>query len=668
VEVPDKIGSYEVLGPAGEGGMGLVFLAKEPGLDRRVAIKFPKDAPGEAGELLRERFARESRTLSAVRHPNLITLYEVGEHEGRPYAVMEWIEGSTLDHKVRQEGALDPSFAARLVAKVAMATHYLHLNGYLHRDIKPENILLREGEPVLADMGLVKNTYDDDGDASLTIAGRALGTPDYAAPELVKGDLEAMGPRSDVFGLGATLYFSLTGRAPRGPSPTIKEFLAQQVAPPTRYRKDLDPALSDLCRRALSLSPDLRFRSAQSFADALIRWAMIKDQGKAIYGKGFATLWQEEQPFDGFGSRPLDLGPSAVARWALPLSVMLAGVGLLTFGLTAYLVMSEPPRTLVLRPKQAPLSPGDPRAELAKAKAAWMRVNRSHLEETKALRGELARAKRDLEEQVKEALAARPLAEGARLEALRQELQTLRRRLKTLAASQQEFTDFARKEAPHWFTILPNTRRPALPLPPGVVWGSEPKRYRHPMTQSDLVWVPPSTAGRIDTAGFFVGVHEVTQAQFLEFCDQTGHGIPAGLARGEQEDALPVANLTYQDAVAYCRWAGVRLPNDCEWLLAALGPKEQDWPWGHFPDETCWSDRPLPVGSLPQGASPYGALDFASNVSEWVSESLPIGGQGQQALGPSFLFKVPRVVAAKRWVGKGRSQRDVGFRFVVPGK
>lgn len=667
MQVPEKIGNYEVLGPAGEGGMGFVFLAKEPELGRRVAIKFPKDASGETGEILRERFARESKTLSAVRHPNLITLYEAGEHEGRPYAVMEWIEGKTLDHKVRQEGVLDPSVAARIVAKIAMATHYLHLNGYLHRDIKPENILLRDDEPILADMGLVKNTYDE-GEAGLTVVGRALGTPDYAAPELVSGNLDAMGPRSDVFGLGATLYFLLTGRAPRGNSPTIAEFLAQRIAPPKRHRKDLDPELSDLCRRALALSPERRFRSAQSFADALLRWSMIRDRGKAIYGKGFATLWQEEQPFEGFAQRPPDTAPSTFPNWALPISAMLAGVGFLTFALTAYLVMDDPETVVVQSEPLEPIEKRELRSQLAEARAALAKVNLAHLRESKAAREELALARQELEEERKAALAARPLAAGERVDAVRTELETLRRRLAHLEKSQREFTDFARKKPPHWYTILPAKARPALPLPPGVVWGAEPERYRHPMTGSDLVWVVPNPSGRVETEGFFVSVHEVTQAQYLEFCDQTAHPIPKGLTGGLEEDALPVANLTYLDAVAYCRWAGTRLPNDGEWLFAALGPAKREWPWGRSSDDTLRADRLVPVGTFPRGASPCGALDFASGVSEWVSESLPLGGQGHQAMGTSFLLKAPRLVAAKRWVGRGLSLPDVGFRFVVPGK
>ncbi|MBL4845495.1 MAG: SUMF1/EgtB/PvdO family nonheme iron enzyme [Planctomycetes bacterium] len=661
MELPKQIGTYKVVRKAGAGGMGLVLEAHDPQLNRRVAIKFPHEAEGETGRLLRERFTREAKSLSAIRHPNLITLYEVGEHEGRPYAVLEWIEGKTLQHKVETEGPLDEGLAARMVAKLAMATHYLHLNGYLHRDIKPENVLLREGEPVLADMGLVKDTYEDPNAQALTIAGRALGTPDYAPPELIRGDLEATGPRSDVFGLGATLYFLLTGRAPRGNSPTIKQFLAQQIAPAKRYREDLDPVLSDLCRRSLALTPARRFRSAQSFADSLIRWAMIRDQGKAIYGKGFASLWEEEASFEGFADRPPDLESPRDTPWIYPVSILLAAAGVATFAASTYLVMDIDSTKPISSARQA--TEERQANTLEEAQGKIRRLKQIHTAELAEHRRWVKFYQDARTKQLGEVREQMRVAESVRLVRLRRELAAARKQSLREKRSLRLMHSKAAKP-PAWWTALRADQRPASLLPAGVTWGSQPGRYEHPVDGSELVWLPPSRNPKV--ASVFVGVYEVTRAQYHHFCDETGHIAPA--AEADSNLRHPVVNVSYKDAQAYCRWAGGRLLGDSEWFSAALGPRARDWPWGAglagFLQNT--SGVPIDVGSCPEGASPCGAMDFAGNASEWVSSPKDPDKPGQLILGNSFLQDgLARLRSARRRKLSDYRSLDVGFRIAV---
>ncbi|MBL4845674.1 MAG: serine/threonine protein kinase, partial [Planctomycetes bacterium] len=452
-EIPKTIGRYRVIGQAGEGGMGLVLEGVDEKLARKVAIKFPKDAPGKTGELLRKRFERESRSLSAIRHPNLITLYEVGEHEGRPYAVMEWIDGKTLGDKVRSGGPLPDVEAARLVAKVAIATHYLHLNGYLHRDIKPENILLRNDEPVLADLGLVKEV--DAESAELTVSGSALGTPDYAAPELISGDHEQTGPSSDVFGLGATPYFLLTGHPPRGPSRSIVQFLAQQIAPPTHHRPDLDASLSDLCRRALARDPQRRFRSAQLLADSLIRWTLIKEQGKAIYGRGFASLWEDEGIHEGYEER-LAQEPEQAPAWLLPVAVSLCLVGILSLLGSVAVVAGHEPQTARPTPSVAP-SPSRPKGPTVWELQQQLDVANQEI----ALLLSARRRSPPPEPKPRRPVRQVPAQSGSlkvnrRLKALRDQLASLRVTVFRLEAAFGGLTkDLAR--APDWFRRLPES-------------------------------------------------------------------------------------------------------------------------------------------------------------------------------------------------------------------
>ncbi|MCA8922152.1 MAG: serine/threonine protein kinase, partial [Planctomycetes bacterium] len=203
-----EIGAYQVVKELARGGMGAVFLARGPD-GEEVAIKLLLEGAPDP-ELVR-RFRREAEALEALAHPGLLRVRGHGVANGRPYMVMDLLPGPTLAEVVKAEGPLPEARARALGQRMAAALAHAHARGIVHRDLKPENVILRGEEPVLVDFGLARQTGFDA--SRLTETGAILGSPRYMAPEQAQGDKD-VGPAADVYALGATLYFLLTGKPP----------------------------------------------------------------------------------------------------------------------------------------------------------------------------------------------------------------------------------------------------------------------------------------------------------------------------------------------------------------------------------------------------------------------------------------------------------------------
>ncbi len=250
--------------------MGVVFRGRDPTLRRDVAIKMLLDA----GERQVERFAREARAAARLRHPGIVAVHEVGSEQGRPYLVMDFVEGETLAALIEREGMLAPRRAAEIVAAVAVALEHAHGLGIVHRDVKPGNVLIdRAGRPLLADFGLAREIESED--RSLTMTGQLLGTPHYCPPEQVRGDTEAIGPRSDVFALGAVLYDAVTG-APPFPGESVLEVMGKTLAaepePPRRRNPQVHRDVETIILTCLEKDPGKRYPSAAELAADLRRY------------------------------------------------------------------------------------------------------------------------------------------------------------------------------------------------------------------------------------------------------------------------------------------------------------------------------------------------------------------------------------------------------------
>jgi WD40 repeat protein len=283
-----RVPGYEILRELGRGGMGVVYLARQVGLDRVVALKMLLPLAPVTVEQLR-RFRTEAEALARLHHPNVVPIYDAGECEGRPYFTMAYVPGPSLDRLIDGR-AQDVGHSARLVEVLARAMHAVHQRGIVHRDLKPANVLLwptaggdpavatfpispsTSGVPMVSDFGLAT---DQATDRRLTVTGTTLGTPAYMAPEQVQGRSGAVGPAADVYALGSILYELLTGRPPfdgATPAETIAQLLRDEPVSPSRLRPRLARDLVTVCLKCLEKSPRRRYTTSLDLAEDLRRF------------------------------------------------------------------------------------------------------------------------------------------------------------------------------------------------------------------------------------------------------------------------------------------------------------------------------------------------------------------------------------------------------------
>ncbi len=719
-DVPDrlgKLGPYEVIEVTGRGGMGVVFRAHDPKLNRVVAVKVlaPEFA---ANPTARKRFLREARAAAAVSHPHVVTIHAVEEAGNTPYLVMEYIDGQSLEDKIEREGTLQLEAILRIGSQIAAGLAAAHGQGLVHRDIKPANILLENGvERVkITDFGLAR-VVDD---VSVTRTGDVAGTPEFMSPEQAQG--LAIEHRSDLFSLGSVLYAMCTGRSPfRGD--TVVAALRRVCDDVPRPIREVNPEIPEhlvsLIDRLLAKNPDERFQTAEEVAELLSRHlADLQHPTKSPSPDPLANTVEARQRTE----------PSVRPAWAfcrswrrpwlvagLVLLAVLMGLGVteatgvthfaatvirIATGESTLVIKIDDPAISVTIEGEDILIQGAGTSEI-RLKPGTYRLRAEKGGQPVAIEQELVSITRGGREVVNVKLL--PLAaetETGEVEPPRQrdevpwsashpaKVPPPRQSdevpwpailpadapppaiapFDAAAAKkhQQAWADYLGVPAEQEVTLADSVKLTMALIPPGeFVMGSSGKaraRFREEARLADDQWSVstirmdgPQHHERI-TRAFWLGRHEVTVGQFRQFVLQTGYRTDAeqdgkgggSYFRGgflmdvrvawdsgsglEQTDEHPVVNVTWNDAMAFCRWLSEKegaefvLPSEAQWEYACRAGTTTAWYCGDSDttlEEYAWFNRNSdmtthPVGQLkPNG---WGLYDMHGNVQEWCAD------------------------------------------------
>ncbi|MBL8057689.1 MAG: SUMF1/EgtB/PvdO family nonheme iron enzyme [Anaerolineales bacterium] len=652
-----ELSGYTIVELIGSGSMADVYLARQPSMNRWVAIKILSSSLTDDSQFV-ARFRQESQIVAALEHPHILPVIDYGEIGETPYLVMRYISGGTLQDLTQRAGPLPPADILRYLSEVGRGLDYAHSLGVVHRDVKPKNILLdTRGNSFITDFGLAKIIRG----GALTHSGVGMiGTPHYMSPEQGRG--QAVDGRSDLYSLGVMLYELLTGRVPFDADSAVgivMRHINDVVPLVTQANPDLPRGLDVVLARALAKNPADRFQSSQEMAEAV-----AEAYGTTLVaGPALAKPVGETPPHGTPAARPGSRvgARSAVkpARWPVrwPLAATLAGLvflaGLGAWGrglLNASPGATPPPTTATAAAPTQPIAP------VPSQTAARPQVTPPPVAPTQP-----------------PASAASPSPAGV-----------------------------STVTVPVASTVSAQDGMELIFIPAGVfklgASDSDPDAKEDEKPQLEVY---------LDA--FWIDRTEVTVAQFADFVRATGYRTDAetgvddgqngaraggvifvgndpvfakdaswllpegpGVRSAEERPFGPVVQVSWNDAQAYCQWAGRRLPTEAEWDRAARGTTGRRYAWGeqltqpdqaNFCDKNCpatWrnatvddsASRTANVGAYPGGASLEGGFDFSGNVWEWVADWYDFRGYYRfpTANPPGVEAGTERVVRGGSWM------------------
>ncbi len=564
-----SIGRYHILEQLGEGGMATVYKAIDTTLERHVAVKVIRsDHFGSAVlERMLQRFEREAKALAKLSHPNIVKVMDYGETDKVPYLVMEYLPGGTLKQKMNGK-PMPWRDAARLLLPVCRALEHAHEKGIVHRDIKPSNILISEsGEPMLTDFGIAKILSGDDTSLDLTGTGVGIGTPEYMAPEQGAGSVDE---RADIYALGVVYYQMVTGRLPYKADTPMAVMLKKSTEPlpsPKRFIPNLPDDAERVLVKVLQREPRHRYQSVNVFLSALQKIV----EGTPIPREG--------------GKEGKRFPPSllyGIAGWAGFICIMVAAGFLYNTFNKAQTSTPQAGDFSSPRNTDLPVLTEDP--AVAPTLQETETPNPSPIDGAEMV-----------------FIAAGEFLRGASPD----DIAELRDMCSNCPLDQLE-------DAQPQATIYLD----AFWLDKTEVTNAQFSRF---IDEAGYL----TTAQRTDNYSY---VQNPGLRDFVYVGDADWQHPQGGISSIIGQDERAVTQISWQDAYAYCEWAGKRLPTEAEWEKAARGDDGRIFPWGNNPPDTDFLNFDfspgtiVSVGRYPDGASPYGVLDMSGNVWEWVAD------------------------------------------------